>query len=148
MAVEGDNNGGNGNDNGNEDGNDDLRRQLAQMNQDVHERAEAVRDLFQNLVDYFRQSADRDAERRMQHPNLIQGPSYYEQLETADQNPLFREILEELWDFYGNSFPIEDLRIVAFVRTDRVEREQREQAAQNNPHVDMDDSSDRQSDSE
>ena len=64
----------------------------------------------------------QDFKRREDHPDLPWGPSFKKQLDDAQAEEEYKELLRDLRLLYKHEKPDSELRILAFVRRDRYVR--------------------------
>jgi len=88
--------------------------------------------LFQFIIDNFKEEVERDLERRESQPELPWGTSFRQQLMEAQEEEEFKALLGHLRNLYRNQKPDAELKILAFVRRDRL---QTERLAAKHPHL-------------
>ena len=84
--------------------------------------------LMKTIIEGFEEEVERDARRRADHPNLNWGPSYRQQMVESRKDPRFRRELEDIRKA-NPKLSLKQVRILAFVRCDRILTEKLEEGA-------------------
>jgi len=101
----------------------ELREKARKAEKTLSQKKEENDPLFQYIIDTFRDEMDRDFKRREVQPDLPWGPSFKQQLEDAQVEEEYRELLRDLRILYKHEKPDAELQILAFVRRDRMQTE-------------------------
>ena len=88
----------------------------------------ALEGLAKAIIEGFEAEMERDARRRADHPNLNWGPSYRQQMVESRKDPRFRRELEDIRKA-NPKLSLKQVRILAFVRCDRILTEKLEEGA-------------------
>ena len=87
------------------------------------------------ILKTFDEELIRDAKKRFMYPEVEWGPSIREQLGQARKEVRFRENLEHIRKLYGRELNRRQMRVVAFVRTDRMTSEKLREEAEDDEQV-------------
>jgi len=79
--------------------------------------------LFQFIINSFREETERDLKRRELHPERPWGTSFRQQLIEAQDDDEYKTLLRDLRNLYRGEKPDAELKILAFVRRDRLQTE-------------------------
>jgi len=79
--------------------------------------------LFQFIITSFKEEVEKDLRRRELQPDLPWGTSFQQQLVMAQDEEEYRSLLGDLRSLYRDEKPDGELRILAFVRRDRLRTE-------------------------
>jgi len=101
----------------------ELRDRAREAEKKLSKKKEENDPLFQFIIDSFKEEMERDFARREERPELPWGPSFKQQLEDAQVEEEYRELLRDLRLLYKHEKPDSELRILAFVRRDRLQTE-------------------------
>lgn len=101
----------------------ELREKARKAEKTLAKKKEENDPLFQFIIDSFREEMDRDFRRRELQPDLPWGPSFKQQLEDAQVEEEYIELLRDVRILYKHEKPDAELQILAFVRRDRMQTE-------------------------
>ena len=92
-------------------------------------------ELLRFILKSFEEELTRDARKRFMYPEVEWGPSIREQLGQARKEVRFRENLEHIRKLYGRELNRRQMRVVAFVRTDRMTSDKLREEAEDDEQV-------------
>ena len=87
------------------------------------------------LLKSFEEEMVKDARKRVLHPDVKWGPSIIEQFLQARKGARFRENLQTIRKLYGSELTRRQMRVIAFIRTDRQLTERLRQEAEDDGQI-------------
>jgi len=101
----------------------ELRLRAMEAEAKMTKKKEENDPLFVYIIENFTLEMERDLQRREMNPELPWGKSYKQQLEEAQDEEEYKDLLRDLRNLYKHEKPDKELQILAFVRRDRLQTE-------------------------